>query len=207
MARLTKAEVASHRSWLSNWRSADEMATYVGTVNDAMGSADFFSQAGTEFLRDAWAAAKFADHQTCDQVRLVPEIERWPDFEVRVNGRTEQFECVEADLPGRRRGDEYREAERRTATGESTIIHDPVENWHLRAEQVLPAVGTAVSRKLAKNYARGASLLVSLNIDEWGVQQHEIETGLAAAVAPALPYFVAVWVLWKIQLYGPWKSF
>jgi hypothetical protein len=206
MARLTKAAITGHRSWLSSWHSPDEVAAYVEAVGDAVGPANFLSQPGTQFLRDAWAAAQFGRHQCSDQVRLVPEAEQWPDFEVRANGWAEKFECVEADLPGRRRGDEYRAAERRAAAGESTVVHDPVEDWHLRAEQALPAVSAAVNLKLAKNYARGASLLVHLNIDEWGVQQNKIEAGLAAAVAPGLPHFVAVWVLWKARLYGPWKS-
>jgi hypothetical protein len=29
---------------------------------------------------------------------------------------------------------------------------------------------------------------------------------MALTVAPALPYFERVWVLWKEKLYGPWSA-
>jgi hypothetical protein len=64
-------------------------------VNDAMGSADFLRQGGVEFLRDAWLAGEFGRHRHSSFARLVDE----------------------ADVPGRRRGDEYREPEQRRADG------------------------------------------------------------------------------------------
>jgi hypothetical protein len=62
-------------------------------------------------------------------VRLVPEREQWPDFEARDGGGIELVECAEADVPGRRRGDEYREAD-----GVLTGEHDPIEDWIARAD-------------------------------------------------------------------------
>lgn len=73
MPRLNKAELARHRAWLSDWRTPADMATYVSTANDAMGSADFFRQGGVEFLRDAWLAAEFGRHRQSSFVRLVAE--------------------------------------------------------------------------------------------------------------------------------------
>src|SRR5579871_2601983 len=113
MPRLDKADRARHRAWLSEWRTPGDAAAYVAAVNDAMGSADFFRQAGVEFLRDAWLAAEFGRHRQSSSVRLVPEREQWPDFETRAGEVIdERVECAEADLPGRRRGDEYRDAEK-----------------------------------------------------------------------------------------------
>jgi hypothetical protein len=136
MPKLVKAELARHRAWLSTWRAPGDMAAYVTAVNDAMGSAGFFSQGGVEFLRDAWLAAEFGRHRQSSLVRLVPEREQWPDFETRGGGADERVECAEADVPGRRRGDEYRETDKREANGGSTLKHDPIEDGIARADQV-----------------------------------------------------------------------
>ena len=47
MPKLSKADLARHRAWLSDWRTPADMAGHVSAVNAAMGSADFFRQART----------------------------------------------------------------------------------------------------------------------------------------------------------------
>jgi hypothetical protein len=182
------------------------MAAYVSAVNDAMGSADFFRQGGVEFLRDAWLAAEFGRHRESTSVRLVAEREQWPDFETRAGGMIERVECAEAVVPGRRRGDEYREAEKRSADGGLVVEDDPMEDWIARADLVPAALSAVVATKIGKLYAGRASLLVYLNIGEFGIRQPEIETAMAPAIAPALPCFQRVWILWKSRLYGPWAA-
>src|SRR5690242_17532310 len=107
MAKLTKEDIARHQAWLCEWHTPAEMTAYVTAVNDEMSSADFFGQGGVAFLRDAWLAGEFGRHRQSSLVRLIPKHEQWPDFEAQIGGRTEQVECVEADIPGRKRGDEY----------------------------------------------------------------------------------------------------
>lgn len=170
-----------------------------------MGSTDFFNQPGVTFLRDAWAAAKFGRLRDAQQVRLVSEQDQWPDFEIQLDNSVERFEFVEA-LRQRKRANEYREAERRLATGESAARQDPVEEWYARAKEALPAVREAAQKKAAKRYPAGAGLLVYLNINEWGVCQTQIEAGFAEAAAPALARFASTWILWKERLYGPFKA-
>lgn len=63
-----------------------------------------------------------------------------------------------------------------------------------------------VATKIGKLYAGRASLLVYLNIGEFGVRQAEIEAAMAPAITPALPCFQRVWILWKARLYGPWAA-
>ena len=121
MPRLSKADLAHHRAWLSDWRTPTEMMAYVSDVTDAMGSEDFFRQGGVEFLRDAWLAAEFGRHQQSSLVRLVAEREQWPDFEARADDVVERVECAEADLPGRRRGDEYREAKKQKVVSQVVV--------------------------------------------------------------------------------------
>jgi hypothetical protein len=206
MPRLAKVELAHHRAWLSEWRTPDDMAAYVSNVNRAMGAADFFRQGGIEFLRDAWVAAEFGQHCRSSSVRLVPERDQWPDFEARAADVIERIECVEADIPGRRRGDEYRRIDERTAKGEVNVENDPVEDWIARADQVPAALSAVIATKIEKRYAGGASLLVYLNIGEFGIRQTEIEAAMALTVAVALPHFQRVWVLWKARIYGPWTA-
>ena len=206
MPKLTKPEKTRHRTWLSEWRTPADMAGYVGAVNDAMGSGDFFIQGGVEFLRDAWLAAEFGRHRRSSLVRLVPEREQWPDFEAKTGGILERVECAEVDLSGRRRGDEYRDADERKAAGKPFAQSDPIEAWIARADEVPSALASVIETKIAKNYAGRPDLLLYLNIGEYGIRQSEIEAALPAAAAPALPYFGRVWILWKAQLYGPWSS-
>jgi hypothetical protein len=206
MPRLTKAELARHRAWVSDWRAPADMAAYVTAVNDGMGSADFFRQGGVEFLRDAWLASEFGRHRNSALIRLVPEREQWPDFEAWRGDAIERIECAEADIPGRRRGDEYRVSEKRQADGGAIVEDDPIEDWIARADQVPAALSAVVTTKIGKLYAGHAGLLLYLNISEFGVRQREIEAAMLPAIAPALPHFQRVWVLWKAQLYGPWAA-
>ena len=68
------------------------------------------------------------------------------------------------------------------------------------------SLSAVIATKIGKRYAGRASLLVNLNISEFGIRQAKIEAAMAPAVAPALPCFERVWILWKALLYGPWAT-
>lgn len=80
----------------------------------------------------------------------------------------ERVECAEADILGRRRGDEYREAEKRNAGGGPVVVDDPLEDWVSRADQAPAALSAVIATKIGKRYAGRASLLINLNISEFG---------------------------------------
>ena len=197
MTRLTTDEIAVHKAWLANWRAPEEMTSYVEEVMDNMGSTDLFNQAGIGFLRDAWAAARFAELRNATALQLVSD--EWPDFNVRFNARVEQFECVEADVL-RRRGIEYRDAEG------NPVREDPIEDWIKRAEQVPAVLEAAVEKKLGKNYASRVHLLIYLNVNECGIRQQDIESRFAEHVQTAVDHFATVSILWKGCVYGPWSK-
>jgi hypothetical protein len=130
-----------------------------------------------------------SDEQKRDRARAMA------GFEAQSDGVIERVECAEADLPGRRRGDEYQRAANQLA-----VVHDPVENWTARADQVPAALSAAIQTKVGKHYGSRASLLVYLNIGEYGIRQAEIEAAMPPAVATALLCFARVWILWKARL-------
>ena len=66
---------------------------------DSLGAINLFNQGGLAFLRDAWLAAQFAGKRDAEQVRSLSA--NWPDFELKIAGRVEAFEAVEADAPER----------------------------------------------------------------------------------------------------------
>jgi hypothetical protein len=192
VTRLSNEEIATHKSWLCVWRTAQEMENYVSGINDHMGSDDFFNQPGIAFLRDAWSAAQLARVRNA-KVRLVAT--EWPDFELKTDSRIEQFECVEADVAGRRRGEEYRNAD------PSKTYFDPVENWIARAEAIPPALQKAIEKKIGKRYGSKANLLVYLNISEFGIRQAEIETSFAEIAKKGKDHFTSICILWKNKAY------
>jgi hypothetical protein len=197
MTRPTTDEIAVHKAWLTNWRAPEEMTSYVEEVMDNMDSTDLFNQAGIGFLRDAWAAARFADLRNATAVQLVND--EWPDFNIRFNPRVEQFECVEADVL-RHRGIEYREAQ------DNPVREDPIENWIERADQVPAILKAAIGKKIGKNYAGKAHLLIYLNVSEYGIRQQDIESSFAEHVQSAVDHFATISILWKGCVYGPWSK-
>jgi hypothetical protein len=197
MVRLTREETEIEAKWLSVWRAPGEMAERIESLMDCLGTADLFNQPGLEWVRDAWGAAKFGVLRNASSVRLVTEA--WPDFEVRVDGRVQAFEFTEADLEGRRRGAEYRDAS-------EGVEDDPFEEWIERAKQIPARLRDAAGRKAAKRYPASASLLIYLNINEYGIRQAEIEACFVPSTDRARDAFKSVWILWKQRVYEVWRD-
>ena len=197
MSRLTSGEKTRHRAWLLQWRSPLEMLNYVDDVMECAGGRSHFNQAGIQFIYDAWAAAEFAVFRKATRVRLIND--EWPDFEMELGGEAQQFEITEADLPGRRRGQEYRERPKGS-------VDDPEEDWYKRASQVSAALCSSSARKAKKHYSGRAQLLIYLNIPVYEIYQKEIEGCFGDATAPAKDQFESVWVLWKARAYHVWKN-
>ncbi len=138
------------------------------------------------------------------EVRLVEG--EWPDFELMFDDSIEPFECTEADVPDRKRGQEYQEAEERVGQNSLYVEDDPVENWIARAETAPEALRIAAERKAGKAYASKAQLLIYLNISEFGIRQEEIEGCFLKSTKPAKDAFITVWILWKATAYKVWDK-
>jgi hypothetical protein len=198
---LTRTELESYKATLGQWQSPEDFIRIVGELMDEVGSLQFFTDAQIGFGRDAWVAAKLASTFGPDSVRLGPD--RWPDCEMRIEGDVRQFEMTEADIPDRRRGDEYKAAAANPLDGPKL---DPVEDWIARAEQAPNALQFAAKEKARKGYPASARLVIYLNISEYGLMQKEIEAAMASSTAPAKDAFCQVWVLWKNRLYLIWEN-
>ena len=179
------------------------MSAYAERVIDQLGDSDFFNQAGLEFVRDAWIAGQFGEMRKAESVRLLSE-ER-PDLALRFSdGREERYELVEAGIP-RKRGDEYQRAETENVRNSD----GPASKW-ATATQALEAITKAAEKKAerAENlqrsgtpYPAGTSLLIYLNVSEYGSHEREIESTFCAAVNTARKWFSSIWILWKAQAY------
>ena len=137
--------------------------------------------------------SEFAARTSFDQVRLATPAEQWPDGYARVGNDVQNIEITEVIEPGRRRGDEYK-------TNETDISDDPVEDWVVRAEAIPDALEKAIIAKVEKKYGSSATLLVYLNMDEYGIRQSQIEGSIAAIKARHASAFDKVIVLWKERL-------
>ena len=199
MTRLTKDQIIQHRTQLERSEDPEKMLHNCEELMDCMGSADLFTHPGVDFIPEGWAAAKFAQRRSADNVRLIPQRDQWPDFELLFGGQKESWEFTEADIPDRRRGDEYQ-------AGRSLATQDPVEDWIKRAEQAPEAIRQRCTNKVAKHYSGRAGLLVYLNIGEFGISQAEIEASFKDATRSAKDAFSEVWVLWKERAYPIWKD-
>ena len=196
MKRLERHEKVNLEARLCRWQTPQDMQALVADAMDCLGSSNLFNQTGLAFLRDAWIAAEFGLSWNAETARLVTE--NWPDFELSAGGKVQAFEAVEADDPMRRRGDEYR-------YGVGEVEDDPIEDWIFRSEQAPCWIEAACRKKLAKRYAGDASLVIYLNMNEYGIRQVEVEACFASATDSAKNHFESVWILWKSRGYQVWS--
>ena len=192
MVRLESKRLSELEQHLNEWQTPAAMSNRVDCLMDEIGSKDFFNQAGLSFLRDAWIAAKFGKLRIADEVRLVEDV--WPDFEIKLEDQIEKFEAVEAYDPKRRRGDEYRED-----LGE--VEFDSPSDWKAQAKQAHAWLEIACKKKVSKNYAPGANLVIYLNLEEYGMHQRDVEASFVASTSFARGFFVSIWILWKDKIY------
>jgi hypothetical protein len=168
------------------------MATIVSRTNDVLGSFNFFAQGGLGFLRDAYVAAEFATARQARHVRLIDD--EWPDFEIDIDGQIHRFEATEADNPSRRRTDEYRNS----ADG---LKDYPVEEWIANADSAPRWLEFACQKKAAKKYSSYVSLVIYLNLVEFGIRHKEVISSFPQATAAAHESFHEVWILWNGRAY------
>jgi hypothetical protein len=193
--RLPRETLDALRAELLDWRPPSAFRSRVEEIVRPLPRRIFFGQAGLAFLRDAWIAGRFADVLSSHMVRLIPD-ER-PDFEIQTAGQIQQFEVTEADMDGRRRGDEPDGPE---------IEADPVENWRKRFEAIPAALDRVVKKKLLKDYPPEVGLVIYVNLGCYGAYVSEGLPILRDGTRPAKEKFKVVFVMWEGTLYRFWED-
>lgn len=193
--RIPKQTIESWRAELTDWTSPGAFRNRVDEIVRPLPRRIFFGQAGLAFLRDAWIAGRFADALSSNMVRLFPG-ER-PDFEIQAAGRIQQFEVTEADMDGRRRGDEPDSDE---------LEFDPVENWRNRFEAIPAALDRVVRKKLLKGYSPDVGLVIYVNLGCYGAYVSEGLPILRDKTRVAKEKFKVIFVMWEGILYKFWED-
>ena len=185
---LTGQAVKELRRSLENWRTPAEMQEVCTGLRHRISGLTLFNQGGLTFIMEAIVAADCAVARAATFVRLVPEVEQRPDFELDFEGRIERFEMVQADKKGRRRGDEYK-AKAQLPPNTMPRLESPLP------EEVIAMVRTAACKK-AKPYPPETQLMIYLEAPKFP-SDDELFPRFAEAVNDARPFFSAIWISWQ----------
>lgn len=170
--KFTRTERKQWEERLSRWHTPIEMEKAVCELHSSLESEVLFNQAGLNFALEAWIAAKFATARRDTSVRLVAD--QWPDIEIRGSKGVQRFEAVETDVPGRKRGKEYKEAAEKERRGDEAWP-PPDEKLKDRSALVGAALRATAKKKVEKRYGGQCSLIIMLNFGgEFGVGAPEI---------------------------------
>jgi hypothetical protein len=192
-ALLTPTEHTLARLKLAEWHSPQNFQNAVHVLHGRYRSREIFNDPKLSFLLDAWTLAEFACLQVGVQhVRLAGPNEQWPDGYISTHGEIQNIEATIALLPGRKMGDEYK-------FSEATRI-DRVEDWIAAADALPAALEEAIARKVKKKYGSPVTLVVYVNISEYGIRQAQGRNAIADIKRKYAGSFADLHVLWKDEL-------
>ena len=196
LERIPNETLEAWRVELSEWAQPDVFRSRVDElIVPLFRNRLFFRRRGLTFLREAWIAGRVATALSGDTVRLV--LAKRPDFEIEYEGQIQQFEATEADMDGRRRGDEPEQLGPQP---------DPVENWRKKFEAIPAALDRVVAKKVGKEYPPSVGLVVYLNLGCYGAYVDEGLPILRQGTATAKDKFKLVFVMWEGILYKFWEN-
>ncbi len=211
-------EPSNKIEWFQEWREPRNfLRKAIEWIELTPADVQFTNPKINKYSREAFGAGLFAtilnDHEPC-KVRLVPESERFPDFQLRTRDQTVDFELTEALKPGRKRGDEYRllqQVRARNAGHEDKEIVGRTEAQR-RAREAIPK---AIRDKVQK-YRVGTkvNLLVYVNI----ISHNEVlmsdiagemllsEAELVRLTKPWCDEFQSIWLLRGSRAIRTWPT-
>jgi len=190
--------------WFNRWWHPAEFFPMVQKHNEPIPSDEFFARPEFQPLREAYAAGLFSWILAQERSVLVKlDADRFPDFDLKLHEGEVRFELVEANQPGRRRTEEYREAARREAAG----LPERIETFDPDAEQqaALPAIRHAVELKAAKKYKPAPHLLVYVNF--WLFNKPPLTPAqFGRLLQPWRESFPELWLLWQGHAIRCWPD-
>jgi len=183
MTPADKAQIHALNDRLLDWIAVENVGDVIGELGERLGD-DAMLRIGRHY-REGFVAWRFADRRGAKALRLLKEQPggTTPDFEIHLGDEFLRYETTEADVPGRRRQDEYRvprKAERMIFTDLDTMI------THMR---VLAA------RKAAKTYDNCRGLVIWVNPPAFAFIPELRWRGLVSGAEPAAGAFEEVWAL------------
>lgn len=178
---IPHAEIKALNQRCFEWMSPEALITVTDQLNVLLGDA-VMSRSGKIF-REAFIASRFARRRGASKVRLILEDDSitTPDFEIDVGGRILRFETTEADIPGRRRQDEYR----RPRKVEPVIF----TNLDIMTERMRELAAA----KAAKGYADCYGLVIYVNPPAFFFNPEMRWDNLLRGGEPAAAAFREVW--------------
>lgn len=190
------AELKKAQSELATWQATDAFVQKVAATESLLQSALLFSKSGINFLFDAMILAEFIQLRQTAEVRLADAREDWPDGFIGERATPVPVEITEVLEPGRRRGDEYRKAEKEGQRGDGGP-----DDWRAVAGKIPAALEDGIKKKVGKNYASKPLFVVYLNMNDYGLLQKETEATIALLKARYKANFQDTCVIWKGKLY------
>lgn len=165
------------RAWFEEWRDPEEFENAVNECDQLLEVGEIFKPE-YQYLRDAMYAGDFALLYLRREHCLV-RLSQPHDFKLRRDEGDLEFELVEADRAGRKRGNEYK------------CLADPEEpSMEEEYNQAREAIVRIVAKKAGKYYSTKPHLVVRLNL--W----YEEDAGLLAKLtAPWKDTFLSIWIM------------
>jgi len=165
------------------WNTSDQMIALADELSEVLGNDAMFRLGRT--FREAFIAGRFARRRGAQRVRLLKEDGKanTPDFELEVDGQYLRFETTEADIPGRRRQDEYRQppkVERMIFTSLDVMVEQ---------------MRTLAAAKAAKRYDNCHGLVIWVNPPAFSFNPKMRWDSLVRGGEPAAQAFAEVWAM------------
>lgn len=157
---MSDAAVIRWRDFFCGWRSPTAAQTALEILSNQAGD-HMLDDPRMGWAKEAWIANRYGTRVGAEGVRLLRADP--PDFEVIFSaGGTHRCEAVEVVRPGRRRGDELRQARNQPWLA-NTPIPIPEDEW-MDHTAALQAVDEQITRKAAKGYPERYVLAIYVNL-------------------------------------------
>lgn len=158
-------------------------------IRESVSPCEFFTVPKHNKTQEFWCAAHFGRHYAhgvgpCHILIEDHDAQSDADFEFEAAGGVHQFQITEVQVPGRRRGDEYK----REPSNKVTL-----EDWTDGTENGSRWIREAIEKKLNRYGGRVShlNLLVYLNFPAYEQQYIDIRETCADVSTP----FASVWLL------------
>lgn len=176
-------EVAALNAACFEWGTPGELRARAESLSERLGDLAMLSPG--KVFREAFVAARFAERRGASRVRLLREQPplNMPDFELLVSGDVFRFETTEADIPGRKRQDEYRQPRK----AEPMLFTD--------LDVMVQQMRALAAKKASKAYEGCQGLVIYVNPPAFSFEPQMRWESLVRGGEPAAAAFPEVWAM------------